>query len=182
MAKGYTKGKGGGKGGGRAGRSVKDIGAAEQNIINSPIEVAFGYDKDGNVVIDKNGTSSSVEFTLDELALLKNGTLTHNHPKGNSFSLEDILVMHEHGLKEIRAIGVNSLGEKVLHIMRPGALVSKAQITRSFQNATREVTRRFEQSINMGQMSLSQANSLHFHSVWTKVAAELGLSYSRRVL
>jgi NAD+--asparagine ADP-ribosyltransferase len=54
----------------------------EEIRMNRNFETAVCFDKDGNILIDKRGGATSVAFTNDEVAKMKDGILTHNHPGG----------------------------------------------------------------------------------------------------
>ena len=53
------------------------------------------------------GTTGKVEFTKDQVAMMrgKGAFLTHSHPSGSSFSVDDLAFATYTGLKEIRAVG-----------------------------------------------------------------------------
>ena len=54
-------------------------------------EYSAVFDSDGNRIVLKKGKESSVEFNEDELALMKDMTLSHNHLWGRSLSRKDVL-------------------------------------------------------------------------------------------
>lgn len=53
------------------------------------VEAAFIYDSKGKELLKKDGAAHYIEFTPDEFAKMKGGTLVHNHPGGFSFSKVD---------------------------------------------------------------------------------------------
>lgn len=67
-------------------------------------EKAYGVAQDGAVVVNREGAEDRIIFSDDELALLENCVLTHNHPSGRSFSLADIQLAAQYRLTEIRAV------------------------------------------------------------------------------
>lgn len=76
----------------------------EDQIKNMDTEKAVAFDDNGNVIMDKSGTSSSVSFTLDEIRLLKGkaSIFTHNHPGSSSFSMEDFIFGNQNQTKRVR--------------------------------------------------------------------------------
>jgi SPP1 gp7 family putative phage head morphogenesis protein len=68
-------------------------------------ESAAVYDPDGKLIFMRDGESSQVAYTVDEAKQFKGGTLTHNHPRGSSFSESDVAFMIRQNLREIRAVG-----------------------------------------------------------------------------
>jgi len=83
----------------------KNISKFENEIRNNKKETAALYDKDGNLILIKEGNLSSVSFNMGELVQMRGNTLTHNHPNGLGFSRADITTSLQTGLYEIRAVG-----------------------------------------------------------------------------
>ena len=82
-------------------KSVKKI---EDKIRNDKVETAALVGSDGEVLFDKSdGLAGYVYFTKEETAMMKDSVLTHNHPKGTTFSDDDIVTAFSYGLKTIRA-------------------------------------------------------------------------------
>lgn len=79
----------------------------EYGIHKKSYETAYIYDKNGNILLNKRGTKGEVSFTDDELKLMKDAIVTHNHPMGTTFSPNDIYMAIEHNLQEVRATGTN---------------------------------------------------------------------------
>lgn len=78
----------------------------ENRIVSKEYETAYVYDQKGNVLLKKKGMAAEVEFTEDELKLMKNAIITHNHPMGTTLSPTDIYMAMECGLQEVRATGI----------------------------------------------------------------------------
>lgn len=82
---------------------MKAIHAAEDKIRHQNYETAVVIDKDGNEVINKDGGQNNVGFTPMECFMLRNNTLTHNHPRSSMFSTEDTLCFVKNEMEEVRA-------------------------------------------------------------------------------
>ena len=76
----------------------------ENRISKKSYEEAYLYDQKGNVLLHKTGLRNEVSFSDAEIALMKNGILTHNHPLGTTFSPDDIYMAIVGNLQEIRAV------------------------------------------------------------------------------
>jgi hypothetical protein len=84
-----------------------------ENIINEEKEiVGLGYeqgiifDEQGNKIYEKTDfMQHQITWTNSEIARMKNTIMSHNHPGGGSFSVDDIVFMEHAKLKEIRATG-----------------------------------------------------------------------------
>lgn len=84
------------------------LNVAENGIKHDRVETAILLDKHGKVLFtESQGNASSVQFTADQCAKMKDGTLTHNHPSGSTFSWQDLDLLVRSGLKEIRATSAN---------------------------------------------------------------------------
>lgn len=151
-------------------------------------EALTAIDPDGEVAFLKEGSERYVTVQPDEIDSLTDAVLSHNHPSGTSFSPEDIHLAAHANAREIRAFGTNSLGDSYLHVMsRVGdRWPDIPRISFEFTKANDAVRSEFTPRINAGTMSLSQANSEHYHEVWQRVVGALqdepsgGMRYERR--
>lgn len=84
----------------------------ERIISGNDYETAILYKADGTRGKPKKGTKNEVVFSKKEIAEMQGGVLTHNHPDGSVFSPNDINMMRQGKLSEIRAC--NSKGAYVL--------------------------------------------------------------------
>lgn len=83
-----------------------DIQSYEKGIAKQKTETAYVFDKNGKVILEKNGGKAQVQFTPEELKRFKNSIVTHNHPGiGGSFSEADIKLACNNGILEMRAAG-----------------------------------------------------------------------------
>ena len=67
-------------------------------------ERAIIYDSHGNVKLIKNGIEDSVSFTDAQIMDMEGCILSHNHPNNSTFSPDDINMLRQTGLLEIRAV------------------------------------------------------------------------------
>lgn len=157
--------------------------------MNKKFETGVVYDSKGNVLIDKRGASTSVSFTNEECKMMKDGIFTHNHPRGwgypenslgrigNSFSPEDVYLAVHWDLAEMRAVTPNY----TFAIKRPengwGVDLDKLKEIVFLENNS--LRKEFSERINNDTITPSQANAVHFHTLWKRVSAKLGWSYSK---
>lgn len=88
---------------GHSSAAAKKIRAIEDKRRSDPVESLSIVDEDGKVVLEAgNGSKDEVVFN-PPAGLLRNKTLTHNHPSGTTFSENDIHAAVNQGLREIRA-------------------------------------------------------------------------------
>lgn len=181
---------GGGRGSAGAGRvdrpSRTAVGVAaqeERRTVSLRHEEALGVMDSGEVVLTKRGTRNQVSFTAEEVARLENGTLTHNHPRGSSFSPEDIKFASGNNLKQIRAVGRNELGETHLYTATRrvgGWNTSVPRTNESIGKAVARVRADMGKRISTGKLSPQRADADFWHSVMKIVSKDLSFEYKRK--
>ncbi|HEY9737714.1 MAG TPA: hypothetical protein V6D06_15575 [Trichocoleus sp.] len=178
-------------------KTPRQVLALEDRIRKQKFESAGLYDSKGNQLFFKDGESSSVGFTRDEVRQMKNCVLTHNHPsgwkheppnprhKGNSFSPEDLGLAAAANLAEIRAV---SRGYR-FSMRRPengwprweemdSAVEEEAATVR------KRNTKRINAFLSKGDFegyaaAIDDAEASHWHEVATAVAKRIGAEYTR---
>jgi len=81
----------------------KTIKGYENEIKMRSTEKAIVFDKNGKIVIEKEGTATSVKFDGVDIRLFRGNIYTHNHPGGSSLSLSDWEAACIGNMKEMRA-------------------------------------------------------------------------------
>jgi len=160
-------------------RLVQALRKTEAQLIKRKTEKVVVFADDGTIVFEKAGGESSVSFTPDELRLFENNILTHNHPRGSSFSMDDVALATFWNLKGIRACG----SQYRYYLNRPASGWSremwKKKIKPLAEKIDNDVFQRFSELINKGELTPEEANYRHWHEVWSRVAKEVGLDYGR---
>ncbi len=161
----------------------------EEEIRKNKFETGVLFDDDGGIVFRKKGNENSVTFSKAHLEKMKNRVLTHNHPRGSSFSPADLFLTARHELKGIRAIGTNGLGDSWRHkarFTRPGGMSTDELISalaRETKEAEQSVMSEMVQKIQHGEISVTEANTEYWHLVWTQVSSKNEwLVYEREAL
>jgi hypothetical protein len=165
--------------------------AQEDAIRHDAVESAYAFDQQGHLILAKTGTQDEVAFSADEIALLKDAVVTHNHPpelalppddtvaQGHSFSLDDLQLATGAQAAEIRVV----TSTWRYSIKRPAAgwdtQYFRTFIEPAFNRHDVDVERDFLQALQHGRMTFAEAAEQYFHEVWRRVAAELGLQYRR---
>lgn len=151
-------------------------------IGQQPLEHAVFVDANGAVVLRKVGLPDRVEFTQDELSLIKGMSMLHNHPGVGSFSVDDVYFAMAHELADMRVVDAwysyrllpPDTGWDVgwwHDVVKP--LVDEAQIN---------VGAEFRKHVADGTIPQSLADAAEFHEVWARVCKILGLRYTMDVL
>ena len=178
---------------GKETKQMKVVHEIEDKIRNQDYESAACVDKDGNVLLFKDGEQSQVAFTPKENALMAGNVLTHNHPSSSMFSKEDVDYWLSNDLQEIRAtnrLGITyslSRGENfematsenfaVAFRINQGKALSKAQKTMDDMG--------YQWKIATGEVSIEQANvefrkliNTEMVKFCTDVAPHFGINFS----
>lgn len=149
-------------------------------------EMAMGVDPIvGDTILAKEGGAHSVEFTGYDVVALQGAVLTHNHPSGVSFSVDDLVFASNCNLTEIRATGVGFDGQRHLYRMRlgpSGEWPEPAQIVKEVTFRGAEVQASIWEQINAGNLTYNTAIQEHYDSLARIVADRLGLTYIHEVL
>jgi hypothetical protein len=171
--------------------SIQSVIEIEKQIRPQRYESAVLFDESGNQVFFKDGAKDEVSFTYEELAKMKNGILTHNHPDGwdhpesnvrrggNSFSDDDMDLAAAGDLREIRAIS-----PRYLHSMtRPvGGWPDEKTVKIELTKAENNVRAYLQAQINVGDMSIDEATATHCHLKMKLFSQSVKASYSREEL
>jgi len=144
----------------------------EARIVTRTTERAVVVDEDGKVVFAKTGARDYVRFSDAEMAKLRGAYVTHNHPSGNSFSLDDVKLLLQEGLRELRAVGEQQ-GTRYRYVMRPQGNIDPGRFAHLVNTIERALIAEFSGKINVGIMTPGEANRLHHHELWSRVDAQL---------
>lgn len=169
---------------------TKRITMVEDEIrMNKGFETAVVMDKDGNIVVDKRGSKYQVAFQKNELALMKDAVLTHNHPRGwgfknneighigNSFSYSDIALAMTADLAEIRA--VTPLYTFSLKRPESGWGVTLKDFEKFYDKQNRILTYEFRELIRMKYITPETASAIHYHKLWQRIAKHYNWNYTK---
>ena len=161
----------------------------ELGIRADPIESLHFVDDTGRVVFSATGGRDYVVVPPEAMIAARNMTLTHNHPRGSSFSLEDIQIAAGANVLQMRVVGnVNALGKAYTYTMtRPAdgwRSVGLDKIQDSFRKNDGAVRAANWSKITAAPFAernsmIKTAEANHYHQVWQRVSKELGLRYRR---
>ena len=160
-------------------RLVQALRETEAQLIKRKTEKAVVFNDDGTIFFEKEGNEKSVTFSVDELQLFEDKILTHNHPRGSSFSMDDVHLATYWNFKGIRACG----SQYRYYLNRPASGWSqemwKKKIKPLAEKIHNDVFQQFSELIDKGELTPEEADYRHWHEVWSRVAKEVGLDYGR---
>lgn len=157
--------------------------------MNKKFETGVVFDSKGNILVDKRGASYSVSFEKDELLKMKDGIMTHNHPRGwgypekslarigNSFSPADIYLAVNWDLAEMRA--VTPLYTFSMKRPKGGWGMSFENVKSIIESENKKLKKEFDKRIDNDTLTISQASVMHFHILWKRVSEKCGWNYSK---
>jgi SPP1 gp7 family putative phage head morphogenesis protein len=152
-----------------------DIQGYEKGIAKQKTETAYVFDKNGKVLLEKNGGKAQVQFTSDELKRFKNSIVTHNHPGlGGSFSEADIKLACNNGILEMRAAG-----KQGVHIfkMKDGSAFKPSlysdKIQKQYVKSVQKVKTEGMIKINKHEITSNKYTQKYWHWVWEDVFSNI---------
>lgn len=152
----------------------------EARSVDEPKEHAYCLGSDGYVLLNKSGTSKEVSITAGELAYLKDGHFTHNHPMGNSLSVQDLNVAIAGNVATMRAVGRDKIDGKVYvySFTRPetGWPIFLADTVAGKDAAVEAI---LGKQVRDGTLSPRDASLSHAHERWMRVQKDVDIGYRR---
>lgn len=171
----------------------KALKIGEAEIRYRKTEKGIAYDKDGNILFQKSGERSSVNFSDVPDSLKVNAILTHNHPSGtnnrygigSSLSGTDIVFAVNKNLSQIRAVS----GNYTFMITRPkgGWNVNVRELYYRQNEEIKRTSKWWDKQLRKAKKAgyfqryntlVHRYNATVQHSINKKLAKEFGLDYT----
>jgi len=146
----------------------------ELALLGRTTEKGILFDKNGKILLEKEGTKNKIQFTPDEVKLFKNNILTHNHPRGTSFSSADVELACYSNMKEIRVAA-----EKRTYIMRVNdgsnfnAKLWNDKISSEYEKQYNKSLREYIPRLQRGEITEDHADYLVHHFAWVGVSKNI---------
>ena len=153
----------------------------EENLIYLPIEIASVYDIRGNLIFEKKGSETKVEFTKREVKLMRNRVVSHNHPNGTSFSAADIYLLKKSMASEIRVV----TKEGVQYLKQPlkwkKEISSKKKIEEKLNKISIEIAEEYVKLYRKRKINKIELNILISEGRVKIFAERYGLPYGKEL-
>jgi hypothetical protein len=175
----------------KANRAQSSMGLLEKGAYirnNKTFETAVAFDRNGIALLEKAGGATSVQFTPEELAPLRDCVFTHNHPIGwrsgadkmgrigSSFSLADVSLAIQYNFSEIRAVTPNF----TFSMKRPASgWPALTQAKSDMQALNNKIYDGMRDRITKGTTTPGKASLTHFHKLWKEFAKKYGIEYTK---
>lgn len=147
----------------------------ETAIRNDKLETGAFIDRNGRVLLQRQGEADNVGFPVDEFPRLKGTTFTHNHPGNSTFSAQDVQLASQIGLAELRAVGPTLRYSMIADQGWPGSDILDGAMIQSKNDAIKRVSG----MVNRGDIEREFAQPESEHQFWTILSDKLGLKYTR---
>lgn len=167
----------------RAEITPKSISEFEDKYRLFPIEWANCSTRSGKTLFEKTDNATNyIKFSNDQIELMKGNILSHNHPRGTSFSDSDIGLAMKAKVQETRIAA-----KQYNYSMKAGRSewTEKFYINSvmpEFQKMNIEFRTELIKKIESGEKTREFANLNHNHIIWTRLAKKFGFKYSRRAV
>lgn len=130
---------------------------------------------DGTLILHKIGTPNNVRFSGNELIGANNSLFSHNHPGGQSFSMQDVQHAVELSLIELRAVA-----PRWRYIMRPGETrPTWAEVEQSVKDEAPFAIDEINAMLKANQLQHQYRQIEAHHHLWIRVSKSLNLHYQR---
>lgn len=145
----------------------------ESSIRNNKFETGAVLDKDGNVIASFVGEKSKVSIPT---AAARNATISHNHPSGSSFSIQDLKTASTLNLQEVRAVGA-----EYTYSMKPGpnGWPSVEDLTAARRQADIDAAATIKRRLQEVKLTNNQMFLEHSHEANRLMAERLEMVYLR---
>lgn len=145
----------------------------ESTIKDQDYESCGAFKDDGSIVFQKDGEKNRIGINDEEMDLLEGATFTHNHPKGFSFSPEDILCACDGKMKEMRCVSKDSVySMKLKNGKNFSPDLWKNMLADTYIDISNSTHTKFENAIDNGEMTIDQAINWHWDTVWGLVSEQ----------
>lgn len=151
----------------------------EESLLGRKRETVVVYDADGKYLFTKRGSETEIVFTRKEGKMLKNAIITHNHPSGASFSIQDIKTLKVSGAAELRVVG-----ENCVYYMRPPKewpeeIQSESDLVNELKKIRTDVRKRYQKLYEDGKINKVERLLLSSEEYNRVFAEKYGLQFGK---
>lgn len=152
---------------------------SEEGLKGRRRETVEVYNASGKYIMTKRGGISSVSFSVLDYKKLRNAVVTHNHPSGGSFSIDDVKFLKIMPISELRV----STYDGVYYLRKPTEwaeeINSRKKIEIVIKDIKKELKPKYQKMYNEGKISKKQRHQMLSDEVNRVFAERYGLEYGR---
>lgn len=157
----------------------KELLKAEMSIAYREKEVLEVYGPDGKYILTKRGGADSVKLSILDFPKLKNAVVTHNHPSGGSFSLNDIRFLKNMPVSEIRVATTNGAYYMRKPLRWPESIRSSKDLEEAINKIRKELRPKYVKLYNERKITKTQRHILFSDEVNRIFSERYGIEYGR---
>lgn len=151
----------------------------ERTLAGRKKETSVIYGPDGKYLFQKRGTENAVRFSISEALKLKGCVVTHNHPNGGSFSIEDIQFLRKSGASEVRVST-----EECSYYLRqpekwPKEIKTSEALSKAQEDIRRELRGKYQKLYKAGKITKEQRYTMWLDDVNRTFAERYGFDYGK---
>ena len=155
----------------------KELLLSEKSLGKRQKETMEIYDSKGNYIMTKRGDANSVRLSVLEYGKLKGAVVSHNHPSGGSFSVNDIRFLKNTPISELRV----ATADGVYYIRKPQKwpeeINSSKKIEEEIEQIRKDLIPKYKQMYNEGRITKSQRSIFLRDEVNEVFAKRYGIEY-----
>lgn len=153
----------------------------ERSLISREKETAIVYSSDGKFLFQKRGTVDTVNFTKSEIKKMSGCIVSHNHPSGGSFSADDIALLANSKIAELRAITASG----VYYMRRPSKwpkdVITLEDIKKARNKLATDIKRKYNLLYKQGKITKTERFWYTSHEVNKRFSEKYGIEYGKDI-
>lgn len=161
------------------------IGDAAELIRNEPVEHAVIYSPAGKAlyyVCSRPDSPYTVTVPFGKAGLLRGNVFVHNHPRSESFSEADILILVRHGAREVHVYGPERAfrmvaGKGMRRFRSTEDVIARAEVGARYCRELEAAAERFERIAQAGLLTEAEAWAALTHRVVRMMSAVFRFAY-----
>jgi hypothetical protein len=158
----------------------KTLAEAEKFLSNqTDKEYLYIFDTKGLQLAKIKGVYDQTQIPLKYLPLLPDAIITHNHPQGSSFSLEDVENAVAHNAKEIRVVTSKFVYSLKREDERWDIDLGNIETQELYNACVNMTINDLKEEIRTRKVTIEEAENKHAHLVWLFFFATFNVSYRK---
>lgn len=159
----------------------KELWHSEDSIRSRTKEMLEVYDSKGKYIMTKRGGTNSVRLSVLDYPKLKDAVVTHNHPSGGSFSVDDIKFLKRVPISELRVVS-----ERGSYYIRrpkewPQEINSSVKIENTIKDIKKELRPKYQKMYNKKEINKVERHQMFSDAVIRLFAERYGLDYGQEI-
>lgn len=152
---------------------------SEKSLSHRSKETMEIYDSSGKYIATKRGGADSVSLSVLDYRKLKNAVVTHNHPSGGSFSLNDIRFLKNMPISELRVSTIDCVYYMRKPVEWPKEIKSSELLEKAIQEIRKELRPKYQRLYNEDKINKVQRHKMFSEEVNKTFAERYGFEYGR---